>query len=192
MPDTPPNEHPEAFVNVDYDAVLERTVAIVRSVKPDVVMGYDAHERYPHPDHLLIHRLGLDVYEAAADPERFPDAGDPWQIKRLVAPMFRAQRIVTLHEAALEHGYESPFAHWIDEIDRSADDEKDLIQIPVHDTIGVSREALRAHATQIDPNGRWFALPLSLIGEVYPYEDYEVLAVRVPFAPDSDDLFAGL
>lgn len=192
MPDTADNVHPDAFVNADYESVLERFVQVIREHRPDVVMGYDAHERYPHPDHLLIHRVGLDAYEAAADPERYPDAGEPWEVRRLVAPIFGVQRVLALHGAAIDNGYESPFARWIDELDTSADDGKEMIRVPIHDTIGVSREALRAHATQIDPNGRWFSLPLSIVADVYPYEDYEVLAVRHPVPAGSDDLFAGL
>jgi len=192
MPDTPPNKHPEAFVNHDYDSVLERIVGLIRRYRPVVVMGYDDHERYPHPDHLLVHRLGVDAYTAAADPGRFPEAGDPWQIQRLVAPIFGVRRLTTLHEAAIGNGYESPFERWIDDVDPAADDDKHLIHVPIAETVGVSREALRAHATQVDPNGRWFSLPLSLVAETYPYEDYEVLAAEIPVPPGSDDIFEGL
>lgn len=192
MPDTPPNEHPEAFVNMPYDSVLERVVELIRLHRPRVIMGYDDHERYPHPDHLLVHRLGIDAFHAAADPDRFLASGEAWQVDRLVAPIFGARRIVALHEAAISQGYESPFAQWIDDVDPAADDDKDLVRIPIHETVGVSRDALRAHATQVDPNGRWFSLPLSLIAEVYPYEDYEVLAAAQPLPTDADDLFAGL
>lgn len=192
MPDTDANHHPEAFVNVDYDSVLERVVGLIRHHRPHVVMGYDDHERYPHPDHLLVHRVGLDAYEAAADGERFADAGAPWGVDRLVAPIFAVRRVQALHQAALDNGYESPFAHWIDDMDPAADDGKHLVHVPIHDTIGVGREALRAHATQIDPDGRWFSLPLSVLAEAYPYEDYEVLAARTPMPHGSNDLFAGL
>ena len=49
-----------------YRPVLERIVAIVRSERPQVVVGYDDHEWYPHPDHLRVHELSVPLFEAAA------------------------------------------------------------------------------------------------------------------------------
>ncbi len=192
MPNTDHNEHPDAFVNADYEEVLERVVALVRTHRPRIMMGYDDHERYPHPDHLRIHQLGIDAFHAAADPERFVGAGPAWQVDRLVAPIFGVRRLLTLHQAAVDNGYDSPYAAWIDDVDHAGDDHKPLVHVPIPDTVGVSREALRAHATQVDPNGRWFSLPMSLVAEVYPYEDFEVLAAHQPIPEGSDDLFAGL
>ena len=69
MPDTEENRHPLAFVNASFEEILGRLVAIVRSEQPEVILGYDDHERYPHPDHLRIHDLSEAVFVAAADPE---------------------------------------------------------------------------------------------------------------------------
>lgn len=192
MPDTDHNAHPEAFANADFDTVLGQLVAIVRRVRPEVMLGYDSHERYPHPDHLLVHRLGLDVFDAAADPERYPEAGEPFQITRLFAPVFTVQRIRMLHEASLDRGFASPFAHWIDEIPVDATDSDTVFGVAVGDTLEIGRQALRAHRTQIDPNGRWFTLPTSVVAEVYPYEDFELMRSVGTFDADARDLFAGL
>ena len=43
-----------------------------------------------------------------------------------------------------------------------------------------ARDALRAHRTQIDPDGFWFKMPVELVEEIYPYEDFELLASRDP------------
>ncbi|RPI21503.1 MAG: hypothetical protein EHM57_06530 [Actinobacteria bacterium] len=77
LPDTAHNHDPEAFANADADEVLARLVAIVRAERPQVVLGYDSHERYPHPDHLRIHDLSLALFTAAAEPDSFPEAGEP-------------------------------------------------------------------------------------------------------------------
>jgi len=52
--------------------------------------------------------------------------------------------------------------------------------------------ALIAHATQIDPTGRWFAVSLDLQQEVWPTEDYELARSLVDSAVPEDDLFAGI
>ncbi len=192
MPDTDDNRHPDAFVNADVEEIERRIVELIRTHRPQVLLGYDDHERYPHPDHLLIHDVALRAFTSAADATRFPEAGPPHQVARLYAPVFTARRAHALHEAALAAGVESPFAKWIDEIDPAVDNGKQLAHIDCSATMERGRDALRAHTSQIDPNGRWFALPTEAVIAAHPYEDFELLAsVNDPPWPH-DDLFVGL
>lgn len=177
MPDTAENAHPDAFVNAPIDEVLERLVAIVRSERPEVIIGYDDHEWYPHPDHLRIHDLSGAVFIAAADPDRFPDAGQPWAAQRLYAPAFSLRRIRTLGKAMADRGLESPFDRWIERIDPEAEDPP-LTRVEIGAYIERGRDALRAHRTQIDPDGPWFQIPTDMVRDVYPYEDFELMAER--------------
>lgn len=192
MPDSQDNARPEAFCNQRHEDVMARLVAIVRAVKPQVVLGYDDHEFYPHPDHLYVHRLSLDIFAAAADPAMYPDAGEPWQADKLYAPVFTIERILALHEAMLERTGASPFEGWIDRIGERSIPDRQITKIDVSGFIEQGRDALRAHRTQVDPAGFWFQAPTALVEEVYPWEDFEVLASRVPIASDEDDLFAGI
>ena len=52
--------------------------------------------------------------------------------------------------------------------------------------------ALLAHATQIDPDGAWFAVPLEVHQQAWPTEDYELARSLVESELPEDDLFAGL
>ena len=191
MPDSEDNARPEAFCNQEYDDVLERLVAIVRAERPDVVLGYDSHEWYPHPDHLLVHRLGVDLFEAAADPDRYPDAGAPFEIPKLYAPAFTRDRIITLHEAMLERTGSSPYERWLEFLDERDVPDRRITRIDVSGYVEQGRDALRAHRTQVDPDGFWFQVPTEVIEEVYPWEDFELLATRVGWTHDEDDLFTG-
>lgn len=182
------NRHPDAFVNAPFDEILERIVAIVRSERPRVILGYDDHEWYPHPDHLRIHDLSEAVFEAAADPDRFPDSGDPWAADRLYAPVFSLRRLHVLGEAMASRGLESPFTRWIEHIGPDAADPP-LTIIDVGPYVERARRALRAHRTQIDPDGPWFQIPLDMILSVYPYEDFELLASRDDASPTGTDLW---
>lgn len=190
MPDSPDNANPQALVNARFDEVLAKVVAEVRRVRPTVMLGYDSHERYPHPDHLFVHRLGLAAYEAAADAERFPETGAPWSVDRLLAPVFTVRRLMALHDAAVGNGIDSPYADRIGSFDPAYEEGKRLIAVPVHDTMAIGREALKAHRTQVDPDGHWFSIPIELAIAAYPYEDFEVLAARVPLPDAAADLFA--
>ncbi len=42
------------------------------------------------------------------------------------------------------------------------------------------------------PNGAWFQVPESVVREVYPWEDFVLLATRVEVDADEADLFAGV
>jgi mycothiol S-conjugate amidase len=192
MPDSVDNHLPEAFCNQPHDEVMERLVQIVRSERPHVLLGYDDHEFYPHPDHLYVHRLSIDVFDAAADPSAFPKAGDPWRVEKLYAPVFTVERILTLHDALIERTGESPYEGWIERIGDRTEPDRTITKIDVSGFIEQGRDALRAHRTQVDPNGFWFQAPTSLVEEVYPWEDFEVLRSRVPISPDEHDLFAGV
>jgi len=192
MPDTQDNAHPDAFTNASADEVMHRLVTIVRQERPHVVMSYDSHERYPHPDHLAIHRYGLELFSAAADPDSYPDAGEPWSVSKIYAPVFTIRRMMALHQAILATGVESPFVDWMDRMDPDGDLGKRLTAIDVTATLRRSRDALRAHRTQVDPDGFWFSIPEELVTGTYPYEDFELLASRVPVENDEISLFAGV
>jgi mycothiol S-conjugate amidase len=64
--------------------------------------------------------------------------------------------------------------------------------IDVGDYLSVARQALIAHATQIDPNGRWFSMPEEVVREVFPYEEFELADSRVATSTPEDSLFAGI
>ena len=110
MPDSPENADPRSFAAAELDDAVERLVAIIRRVRPHVVVTYpDEQSRYPHPDHLRVHEISDIAFDAAGDPERFPDAGEPWQPLKLYYTTWSRDRIVAMHEKMLELGLESPF-----------------------------------------------------------------------------------
>ena len=169
------NAHPEAFVNVATDTALEQVVRVVRRERPEVVFGYDEHERYPHPDHLKVHEITTLLRAAAGDPSRYPKAGPPWEIPLIAAPSFTARRARTLLGAIEASGLSSPLTDRLAEIASQDDDRSRLLGVNVAGFVEQARAALRAHATQVDPEGPWFQIPVHVVEEAYPFEDFEVL-----------------
>src|SRR3954453_20902610 len=51
MMDTPANERPDCFWRADFEEATRELVAIVREVRPQVVITYDEKGGYGHPDH---------------------------------------------------------------------------------------------------------------------------------------------
>ena len=63
---------------------------------------------------------------------------------------------------------------------------------PCRDYFGVRDRALLAHATQVDPDGPWFSVPLDVQIEAWPTEDWELVRSLVDSELPEDDLFAGV
>ncbi len=195
MPDSPDNANPLAFCNQPVEDVLERLVRIVRKHRPEVVLGYDAHEFYPHPDHLRVHDMSMRLFEAAADGSLFPDAGDPWEIKKMYSPQIFTKEKVTILDAEMrKRTGTSPYERWIERLSEWPDVPSGAhrTKIDVTGFIDQGREALRAHRTQIDPDSAWFQVPTDLVEQMYPWEDFEIMAARVPTTDGDDDLFNGI
>ena len=182
------------FASIPVEKAAAPLVAAIREFRPHVVTTYDERGGYPHPDHIMCHKITMAAFEAAADPDAYTDAGTPWQPAKLYYHhAFHRARIVALHDEMLRRGLDSPYS------DRLADWKADpdweariTTRVPCAEYFPVRDRALLAHATQIDPDGPWFAVPLVLQQAVWPTEDYELVRSHVDPAVPEDDLFAGL
>jgi mycothiol S-conjugate amidase len=72
------------------------------------------------------------------------------------------------------------------------DDPEVTAQVDVGDYIELRSKALLAHATQIDPDSFWFAIPDEMHRKVYPWEDYTLIESHVDISTPEIDLFAGI
>jgi len=182
------------FALVPLEVAAEPLVRAVREFRPHVMLTYDENGGYPHPDHIRTHEVSVEAFEAAADPDRYPGCGDPWQPLKLYYHLtFHKQRLVALHEGALGHGVESPFGEWLATWeDKPGDADRLTTRVPCADYFPVRDAALKAHATQVDPDGRWFTVPLEVQEQAWPTEDYQLARSRVPTTLPESDLFAGV
>lgn len=169
-------------------------VELVRRFRPHVITTYDPTGGYPHPDHIMCHRVSAEAFAAAGDRERYRDAGEPWTpLKLYYNHGFSMARIRAAHEALVERGIESPFGEWVESrAAREIPEREVTTRIECAAYFGARDDALRAHATQIDPDGFFFAMPRDLEREVWPYEEYELAESRVAVTLPEDDLFAGV
>jgi mycothiol S-conjugate amidase len=183
------------FALVPLEESVPPLVKIMREFRPHVVITYDEKGGYPHPDHIRCHEISVPAFEAAGDPELYPDAGEPWTpLKLYYSHGFSRTRLVKMHDALLARGIESPYGEWLENWKEDRGDNYDRVttQIECAEYFKVRDAALLAHATQIDPNSRWFAVPLDVQMEVWPYEDYELARSLVDTTLPEDDLFAGI
>ncbi|GAA1355610.1 mycothiol conjugate amidase Mca [Saccharothrix algeriensis] len=183
------------FALVPLEESVPPLVEAIREFRPHVIVTYDENGGYPHPDHIRCHEVSVAAFEAAGDPERYPEAGEPWQpLKLYYSHGFSRAKLLAFHEALLAKGEESPYAEWLA---GWGEDKPDVIErvttrVECADYFPQRDEALKAHATQIDPESRWFAVPLEMQRAVWPTEEYELARSLVDSTLPEDDLFAGV
>ena len=202
MPETPANADPRSFAAAPLEEAVGRLVAVVRRTRPQVIITYPEDQKgYPHPDHLRVNEISELAFDAAGDPDRYPEAGPPWQPLRLCYVSWSVKRIRAMHEKFLELGMESPFdsgrmARMLESENEGAAVDADArreVVVDIRGHNGVMREALLAHATQVDPTSRfWFGLPTDVTDDLYPYDEYEIARDLTGSDSSGDDLFAGL
>ena len=176
-------------------------VKLVREFRPHVIISYDENGGYPHPDHIMSHRVTVEAFEAAGDPERYPGTGQAWSPSKLYYDRaFNPERFKALHSALEDAGMESPYAEriaqWFE-----ADAEGNQPPAALHATttqiessayFGVREAALKAHRTQVDPAGFFFAVSVELQQQVWPWEDYSLITSHVETTLPESDFFAGV
>jgi mycothiol S-conjugate amidase len=195
MPESESNSHPESFATAPLAEAVGRLVAVIRRVRPQVIVTYPEEQSgYPHPDHLRVHEISLLAFDAAADPDAYRELGEPYAPAKLYYTVWSVARMRAIHEKFVELGLESPF---------SDERVQQMLQSPLPafstqvDVTGyedIRTEALRAHATQVDPDSRmWFGLPPEVQKALPTTDDYQLARSRVsPLEVEEDDLFAGV
>jgi len=163
MADTSANQHPEAFVNVDRSEAACRLVRVIRELRPRVIVTEPPGGMYPHPDHIMCHDITMDAFEAAGDPEVFPEAGPPWQPDKLYG-------VAQVDDGAWEElmprfvsaGYDMDWMKKQDNHSRGPGPETATVALEVGPYSEEQRRALLAHRTQILSDSFFVSLPPEL------------------------------
>jgi len=184
-----------SFAAIPLDEPVRRLVKVIREFRPHVMTTYDENGGYPHPDHIRCHEVSVAAFDAAADPEFHPELGEPWEVAKLYySHGFIRKRIELFRDEYVRRGEKFPMDEWLS---RWKTEQGDLMarvttQITCGDYFPQRDDALRAHATQIDPNGSFFAVPLDIQQKVWPTEEFELAKTRVVTQIPETDLFAGI
>lgn len=189
----PASGEPGTFAAAPLDETVRALVRLIREERPHIVVTYPDNQRgYQHPDHLRVHDASVPAYAAAGDPSFHPELGEAWAPLKFYYVQWSRARLMAQHEAFLRLGLQSPFKaeRWKR---RPSLDYRLTTKVFIGDHWDQAQEALRAHATQVDPNSlHWFGLPPDVARATYPYDDYILVQSAVPTTLPEDDLFAGI
>ena len=192
MAGTAPRHH-QRFADADMREAVGELVAIIRQVRPHVVVTYDPDGGYGHPDHIQAHRVTTEAVAASAGSD-YP--GEPWQVPKFYWTVISKPAM----GAALESLKDVP-DDWvrvtIDVVPFGYPDDKIDAVVEADEHLPAKIAAMRAHATQVTvaDNGRSFALS-NKIALPLAAEEHYILVSGEPGDRDhrgwETDLLAGL
>ena len=168
----------QRFSDADERETVGALVAIIRELRPHVVVTYDPNGGYGHPDHIQTHVVTTAAV-AAAGTDDYP--GTPWSVPKLYWTVIARSAFTAGWEALgagdLRDEWVIPPAdgdfgglgYGDDEIDAVIDDP---------DALPAKTAALLAHATQltVGPTGKALALSNNLALPIVAQEHYILAA----------------
>jgi N-acetyl-1-D-myo-inositol-2-amino-2-deoxy-alpha-D-glucopyranoside deacetylase len=186
------------FWRADLTEAADHLVEVIREVKPQVLVTYDQFGNYGHPDHIQAHRVAMYASMLAAVPSYRLELGEPWDIAKIYWVAMSESRmregLRRLRESGDTHTFEGmdpegPLPPFI------TPDELISCMVDGNDFADAKIRAMKAHATQIEVDGPFFALSNNLGNQIWGTEAYR-LAKGTPGPTNADgheeDLFAGL
>ncbi|MDN4172412.1 N-acetyl-1-D-myo-inositol-2-amino-2-deoxy-alpha-D-glucopyranoside deacetylase [Nocardioides sp. SOB77] len=191
-------KHPNAFWNADLTEAADHLVAVIREVRPQVLVTYDQFGGYGHPDHIQAHRVAMYAAQLAAVPSYRLELGEPWDVAKIywgaMSESRMRQGLRMLREAGDTTSFEGmdpdgPLPHFV------TPDENLAAGVDATDFVDRKMAALKAYPTQVTTDGPFFALSNNVGATAWGLEFYRI-AKGTPGPVGEDgletDLFAGL
>jgi N-acetyl-1-D-myo-inositol-2-amino-2-deoxy-alpha-D-glucopyranoside deacetylase len=194
MMDSPANARPECFWRADVDTAAADLVAVLREVRPQVLISYNENGGYGHPDHIQAHRVTMRAAELSADPAFRPDLGEPWAVARIYYTVVPYSFLQAGIDALAAAGQGEIFGNVgrAEEVGFGVPDESVSVIVEAEEFVEAKMAAMRAHATQITVDGPFFALSNHLGQKIWGTECFQLVHGELDSARPASDLFVGL
>ena len=192
MAGTEDNNHHESLYQAPPDQVVGRLVAIIREVRPDMIITHDPTGGYGHPDHVATYAHVTQAFTLAGDGAAYPPqpgSGDQPRTPRLLYyACFPRSVMRRMWQEMRDAGVTPPFAS-VEEESLGSPDEAVTTVVNVGAYVDTKLASLACHRTQMDPNGPFAQLPEEMSRQIMSTE-YFTLAV--PQGIESEDLLANM
>ncbi|GAB2856503.1 N-acetyl-1-D-myo-inositol-2-amino-2-deoxy-alpha-D -glucopyranoside deacetylase [Streptomyces deserti] len=182
----PDNDDPACFWQADVDEAARYLVEVIREVRPQVLVTYDDHGGYGHPDHIQAHRVAMRAAELAEE-----GGCGIAKIYWNRVPRSVAERSFARLQEDLP-GLPFTKTATIDDLPGVVDDERITAVIDGTAHAAAKAAAMRAHATQITVAEPGFVLSNELAQPLFTTEYYELVHGDRASGMRETDLFAGL
>jgi N-acetyl-1-D-myo-inositol-2-amino-2-deoxy-alpha-D-glucopyranoside deacetylase len=189
MMGTEGNERPDCFWRADVDEAAGRLAAIIREVRPRVLVTYNEIGGYGHPDHIQAHRVALRAVDLLADTEYAVDR----VYFNLMPRSVMASALESLRAEGAASGFAAPAS--ADEVAVVVEEDSMVsAAIEAEEFVQAKAAAMRAHGTQISVHESFYALSDDVGMRVLGTEYYRQARgdLPEPGSPVQGDLFAGL
>lgn len=162
MVDTPDNDAPGSFWTADVEEAAQRLATILREEQAEALTIYDDNGNYGHPDHIQVHRVGVRAAEIAGTARVYEATLNRDAVQRLI----RDRR-----DEAIAAGVEFP--EDVDDPDgftMGVPEQRITTTVDVSAFVDRKREALAAHASQVDETSFFLAMPAEIFREMFGTE----------------------
>ena len=179
------NSAPRAFHGADLDEAAGRLAAVLDEEHADVLVGYDWHGGYGHPDHVKAHRVAHRAAEVAASRPRLLESTFNRDLMRRLYTAFLGGQADGVPGPADDEDAGTGAAgtagggdSW--DPDAPQDDGNPLgtpeaeihWQVDVRDYLAQRRAALEAHRSQATDIQAFLAMPAQAFEAVFGLEHY--------------------
>jgi LmbE family N-acetylglucosaminyl deacetylase len=182
MPEWDYRNRPDAFCNVPQELVAARIAALIERYEPQIVISYDDKSAYQHPDHVHAARSAAAAVAASGLPAKY------YQIAMRRSSWRKVME--ALRDAGEDVGdWEEASPEMIDQME--AEEARITTTIDIADVLALKRDALMAHASQIEDS--WFSkIPPDVAADAFGQENFIRFSDRSGAPLPETDLFAGL
>lgn len=185
MMGTEPNNRPDVFWQADLELASDDLVKVIEEVRPHVLITYDEIGGYGHPDHIQAHRVAMRAAEKSS-----------WNIEKIYWNVMPKSVIQEGIDAMKALGSDFMGAEKAEDLPFAKDDSFVHAMVNGNEYVEKKMDAMRAHATQIEVDGPFFALSNNLGLQVWGNEYYTLVKGEKSEPFDSRghemDLFAGV
>ncbi|MET9389747.1 N-acetyl-1-D-myo-inositol-2-amino-2-deoxy-alpha-D-glucopyranoside deacetylase [Streptomyces sp. NPDC006624] len=187
----PDNDDPACFWRADVDEAAAHLAEVILEVRPQVLVTYDDHGGYGHPDHIQAHRVALRAADLAAE--------SGWRIPKVYYNRVPRPVVEEAFARLREELPGTPFAKAaaVDDVPGVVAEERITTVIDGTAHAAAKAAAMRAHATQITVAEPYFMLSNELAQPILTTEYYELVrgergSGEAGSGELETDLFAGI
>jgi N-acetyl-1-D-myo-inositol-2-amino-2-deoxy-alpha-D-glucopyranoside deacetylase len=173
MAGTASAEHPDAFVRADPGEATAMVAAHIRALGPDVVVTYDEHGGYAHPDHIQTHRLTMSALSVLAGEAETSGVAAPVAFCILTPASWASQDRAWLHDKVVSDGSNCVVLQQGEPYPPSVVPDETVTHVVEEPTLlEMHSRALAQHATQVVVYEGYYALSNHIAGRLSGREGF--------------------